>query len=65
MRRRRTAPIPASLPRDLTLYLLRKHDPGLAASIVKSTAKYLPNKKVIRATIDYDPVRYVLEREKR
>lgn len=59
-----SAPIPKSLPRDMTLYVLRKHHPRLASAIVKSTVRYMPRKKIIRATIDFDPALYIEVMEK-
>ena len=53
------APIPKSLPRDMVLYTLRKANPRLASTIVRSTVTYMPRKKIIRATIDFDPETYL------
>jgi hypothetical protein len=44
---------------------VQKHHPKLASSIVRSRVEYLPRKKIIRATIDFDPALYVEAMEKR
>jgi hypothetical protein len=64
MRPRKTASIPKSLPRDMNLYVLRKHHPKLASAIVKSRVEYMPRKGIIRATIDFDPDLYTKAMEK-
>jgi hypothetical protein len=65
MRPRKTPPIPKSLLRDLNLYVLQKHHPALARSIVRSRVQYLPRKKIIRATIDFDPETYLALAERK
>jgi len=56
---KRHSPIPASIPRDRLLYVLRRHDKDLARSLIYAEARYVQSRDVVEAVFTFDPHEYL------
>lgn len=56
---RPTGPLPASVPRDLILYRLRREERALHGALVGQRTRYIARRKVIQVTLEFDPAEYL------
>jgi hypothetical protein len=59
VRRYPSSPFPSSAFRDRMLNGLAKEDPRMRKSVRKSYVQFMPRKKLVRVTIDFDPYEFV------
>jgi len=57
--RRKTSPLPVSIPRDRLAYVLRKHDKDLQLALTGVSSRYVASRDVIEVVFTFDPRKYL------